>query len=69
MSWRLDGWKEICEYVGASTPTIRKWARNGGFPLMTTGRGTHRKVFTFTGLVNTWLLKNKSVYPENYQHL
>jgi excisionase family DNA binding protein len=69
MSRRLTGWKEICAYVGLSIPTIRKWARNGGFPLMTVGRGKHRRVFTFTGLVDTWLLKNKSVYPEFYRDM
>ncbi len=66
MSTRLEGWKEICEYVGHTEKTIRRWARNGGFPLMTTGRGTHRKVFTFTGLVDKWLLKNKSIHQQHY---
>jgi excisionase family DNA binding protein len=69
MSVRLTGWQEICEYTGISVTTIRKWAKRGGFPIMTIGKDKYRKVFTFTGLVDKWLLKNKSVYPENYQHL
>jgi len=52
-----------------SQKTIRKWARYGGFPLLTTGRGVHRKIFTFTSLVDLWLLKNRSVYKKNYEDL
>ena len=59
MSRRLTGWQEITDYVGHHPKTIRKWARKGGFPLLETGHGVRRKIFTFTGLVDLWLYKNK----------
>ncbi|BBB32211.1 hypothetical protein TTHT_0635 [Thermotomaculum hydrothermale] len=60
---RLDGWKEISEYVGKSAKTIHRWEKQDGFPIRRIK--DKKSVFAYTDEIDKWLAeRNKKDKPE-----
>lgn len=49
----IAGWTNIAAYFGRSVMTMRRWAKEQGFPVIVMPGGD---VMTSTGLVDLWLL-------------
>ena len=49
----IAGWTNIAAYFGRSVMTMRRWAKEQGFPVIVMPGGD---VMTSTGLIDLWLL-------------
>jgi hypothetical protein len=59
---RLDGWKEIADYLGKAVRTAQRWERELGMPvhrLMGTGREI---IFAFRSEIDRWLLSDEQAH-------
>ena len=52
---RLDGWKEIADYLGRNVRTCQRWERELKFPVYRIKQdSTHSKVFSYTTEIDEW---------------
>jgi len=63
---RLDGWKEIANYVERSVKTVQRWEKQDGFPIKRIG--DKRSIYALTSEVEDWL-KKRNTQKTNYSQL
>lgn len=62
----LNGMQAIADWMGYSRPTIHRWVREYGLPVLNRGPGRGKRVFTTKNAVRMWVLaisKPASKYP------
>jgi hypothetical protein len=52
---RVDGWKDIAQYLGKDTSTVMRWARGRGMPVHKLPGGKRGTVYAYTDELDAWL--------------
>src|SRR5205807_8474284 len=55
-SERLDGWKQIAEYLKRDVTTVIRWEREKGLPVQRIPGGKRQAVFAYREDIDGWLL-------------
>lgn len=60
MSGYIVGHKAICQYLGCSPSTLKRWIRTEGLPVWRLGPGTKGRVGTTATALERWLQQRPS---------
>ena len=61
---RLDGWKEIAEYLGKAERTAKRWGRDWNLPVHRAPGGISASVYAYPSELDKWLAEGNFSRPE-----
>jgi tetratricopeptide (TPR) repeat protein len=61
---RLDGWKEIADYLGKAERTAKRWGRDRNLPVHRVPGGTNASVYAYPAELDKWLAADNPAVSE-----